>query len=292
MNDAIEISHFFSTMPVASFFSDFLDKKNISIKLPNDVKVENAAYVKAINATFGIRTSFSNRLGLYTLFLNHSKLQNLIEIMLSITGNGSDMNYNDIVIALNQLKKSSESIVGGGKPKPILQFIMMLSILIGNIYVLKCMMNSFSYKYENSVAYQTMSIITSDNCKAPKSINPLIDYTFQSITESNLLSDTEKMAISGLLNTYKCIINPENIKAIQYDESEELQSYMKQSSTSSNLTFPPPPKQSSTSNLALPPPPSSQIAVLPSFEKWNEANSVQLFSDKILTKFKDRKSVV
>jgi hypothetical protein len=51
--------------------------------------------------------------------------------------------------------------------------------------------------------------------------------------------------------------------------------------------LPPPSKQSSTSNLALPPPPSSQIAVLPSFEKWNEANSVQLFSDKILTKFKE-----
>jgi hypothetical protein len=36
----------------------------------------------------------------------------------------------------------------------------------------------------------------------------------------------------------------------------------------------------------LPPPPSSQIAVLPSFEKWNQDNSVQLFSDKVLTKFR------
>jgi uncharacterized protein YpuA (DUF1002 family) len=138
-------------MPVASFFSDFLDKKNISIKLPNDVKVENEKYVNSINKTFGIETSFANRLGLYTLFLNHSKIQNLIEIMLSITG--TDIEYNDIVIALNQLKKSSELIVGGGKSKQILQFIMMLSVLIGNIYLLKCMMNSFSYKYENSVAY-------------------------------------------------------------------------------------------------------------------------------------------
>jgi hypothetical protein len=87
-----------------------------------------------------------------------------------------------------------------------------------------------------------MSIITNDNCKAPKSINPLIDYTFQSISESNLLSNTEKMAISSLLNTYKCIINPENIKVIQYDESEELQSYMKQ---------PPPPQPISHCHLHL-----------------------------------------
>lgn len=273
MADKKSISHFFATMPVASFFSDFLDERKISMEVPDNIANEKEAYVKSINATFGVETSMADRLGLYTLYSNHSKLKKLIEIVLMLSGNESKMNYNDIVEALNQLKKSSKSIAGGGNPKQILQFIMMLSVLIGNIYILKCMMNSFSYKYENSVAYQTMSVLTSENCKAPQNINPLIDYTFQSLSETNLLSKNEQKVISSLFNTYKCIINPENVKVMQYDETEMVESYGLMDSPNHQ------------EYLALPAPSSTQIAVLPSFEKWNQDNSVQLFSDKILTKF-------
>ena len=306
MTDKNSITHFFSTMPVASFFSDFLDKKNISIKLPSEKefeKYEKEPYVESMNKTFGIETSFSDRLGLYTLFLNTGKFKKMIEIILSLTGNESDIEYNDIVIALNQLKTSSESIkLVGGNPAQILKFIIMLSVLIGNIFMFKFMMNSFSYKYENSVAYKTMSTLVGDKCKAPKSINPLIDYTFQSLANTNLLSANEKSTINGLMKAYNCFENPEYrkefLQTIPYDD-EPIQLESLKHIESNQLTLPTPPSNQLTlpippsNQLTLPTPPSNQLALsLPpsqGFDDWNKANQVQEFPRKILDAFEERR---
>ena len=281
MGDNILITGFFATMPAASFFSDFIDEQGIiPIKLPSEthiVKYETEKYVKSINATFGVKTSFANRLGFYTLYSEHTKLEGLIKVILLLSK--SNVEYKEIVDTLEKLKKTSELIKGGGNHKQILKFIMMLSVLLGNIYILNFMKNSFSYKYENSLAYKTMSALNSENCKATHNINPLIDYTFQSLSETNLLSENKLKVITSLFNTYKCLLNPENVKNMLNYEDEMSQSYTLQPQVIDSPNH--------QEYIALPAPFSTQLTVIPSFEKWNQDNSVQLFSDKILTKFRE-----
>lgn len=124
------------------------------------------------------------------------------------------------------------------------------------------MMTSFSYKYENSIAYQTISVFINENCEGAHNINPIVDYAIQSILDTNILSKNEKKMISGVLNTYMCVIHPENMKIMQYTETDiEMEQSLSMVET--------------------------QISIIPSFEKWNQDNSVHF---AMLSKFKEIQS--